>query len=43
VFVRRLIEAGIDHGAVESLLDWAAASGIPLSRKGESELELVVD
>ena len=35
-FVRRLIEAGIDHDPVESLLDWATASGISLAREGES-------
>jgi cytoplasmic iron level regulating protein YaaA (DUF328/UPF0246 family) len=42
-FVRRILEAGIDHPSVESLLDWAAAAGIRLAKKGESELELVVD
>lgn len=43
LFVRRLVEAGIDHSSVDSLLDSAAADGIRLTRKGESELELVVD
>jgi cytoplasmic iron level regulating protein YaaA (DUF328/UPF0246 family) len=43
LFVRRLLQAGIDHDSVDSLLEWATGSGISLARKGESELELVVD
>ena len=41
-FARAVVAAGIDHGSVDSLLGWAAASGIPLERGAEGELELVV-
>ncbi len=44
--VRRLLLAGIDHGSVESLLSWAAATGLPLrrsTREAPAELEFVVD
>ena len=41
-FTRAILEAGIDHGSVGSLLDWAAASGIRLSRGADQELALVV-
>jgi cytoplasmic iron level regulating protein YaaA (DUF328/UPF0246 family) len=34
--------SGIDHPDVESLLDWAADSGIRLARGADRELELVV-
>ena len=42
VFVRRLAEAGRDHDSVQSLLEWAAASGIRLDRGKPGELELTV-
>lgn len=42
-FARAVIEAGIDHDSVDSLLDWARAAGIRLSRGAAGdELELVV-
>jgi len=41
-FVRRLAEAGIDHPDVDSLLRWAAESGIRLERGRPGELELSV-
>lgn len=41
-FTRALLEAAIDHDTVDSLLDWAAASGIGLSRGDARELFLVV-
>ncbi|MEO6944822.1 MAG: peroxide stress protein YaaA [Lacisediminihabitans sp.] len=40
--VRAILNAGIDHQDVESLLAWALASGIPLVRGAERELVLVV-
>lgn len=43
VLTRRLLEAGIDHDSVESLVEWASANGIRLSRRGDREIELVVD
>jgi cytoplasmic iron level regulating protein YaaA (DUF328/UPF0246 family) len=41
-FVRSVLLAGIDHGSVDSLIAWATASGIRLSKGAEGELELVV-
>lgn len=41
-FVRALVRSGIDHGGVDSLLDWATGAGIPLSRGAAGELDLVV-
>ena len=41
-FVRAVCLAGIDHDSVESLLDWAALSGIRLERGAPGELELLV-
>jgi uncharacterized protein len=41
-FVRRVIEAGIDHADVEALLAWAARVGIRLDRGAPGELDLVV-
>lgn len=41
-FTRALLEAGIDHDTVDSLLHWAAASGIRLTRGDARELFLVV-
>jgi cytoplasmic iron level regulating protein YaaA (DUF328/UPF0246 family) len=41
-FVRAVLLAGIDHGSLDSLLEWAAASGIRLSKVSDSEIELVV-
>jgi cytoplasmic iron level regulating protein YaaA (DUF328/UPF0246 family) len=41
-FVRALIAAEIDHASVGSLLDWADANGIALSRGAAGELELTV-
>lgn len=41
-FIRAVIEAGVDHDSVESLLAWAAHSGIRLERGAAGELDLVV-
>lgn len=41
-FTRAVIVAGVDHGSVESLLAWAAGSGIHLQRGAEGELDLLV-
>lgn len=41
-FVRRLLDAGIDHPDADSLLAWAAANGIDLRRGASGELELTV-
>ncbi len=41
-FVRRLVEAGIDHPDLGSLLSWAEASGIRLETGDPRELVLVV-
>ncbi len=41
-FVRSVLLAGIDHDSVDSLIAWATASGIRLSKGPEGELELVV-
>jgi cytoplasmic iron level regulating protein YaaA (DUF328/UPF0246 family) len=42
IFVRRLAESGRDHESVDSLLEWAAASGIRLEPGKPGELELTV-
>ncbi len=42
VFARAMIQAGLVHEGVESLLDWAAASGFRLSPGVSGCLELVV-
>lgn len=41
-FVRRLLDAGISHADLASLLAWAAESGIDLRRGAPGELELTV-
>jgi len=41
-FARAVVEAGIEHPDVDSLLAWAADSGVRLSRGAPGELELVV-
>jgi uncharacterized protein len=41
-FVRALLDAGIDHADVDSLLSWTAGTGLRLRRSGPAELELVV-
>jgi cytoplasmic iron level regulating protein YaaA (DUF328/UPF0246 family) len=41
-FTRALMVAGIEHETVESLLDWAGASGFLLSKGAPGELDLVV-
>jgi hypothetical protein len=41
-FTRAVIESGIDHDTVDSLLAWAAGSGIRLSLGKAGELDLVV-
>jgi hypothetical protein len=41
-FTRAVIESGIDHGSVDSLLEWAAARDIRLSHGAPGELDLVV-
>jgi cytoplasmic iron level regulating protein YaaA (DUF328/UPF0246 family) len=40
--VRAIAQAGIDHGDVDGLLDWAAATGIRLGHGAPGELELTV-
>lgn len=40
--VRAILEAGIDHGGVGSLLDWAEATGIRLTAGAAGELDLIV-
>ena len=42
VFVRRLAEAGLHHDSVDSLLAWAATTGMRLERGKPGELELSV-
>ncbi len=42
VFVRRIVQAGVDHADVGSLLTWAAATGIRLEPGAAGELDLVV-
>ena len=42
LFLRSLAEAGIDHHSVDSLLEWAAISGVELRRGAPGELELTV-
>lgn len=41
-FVRRLVQAGIDHPDVESLLAWSTGAGIRLDRGAPGELDLIV-
>ncbi len=41
-FVRSVLLAGTDHDSVDSLIAWARASGIRLSKASEGEIELVV-
>jgi cytoplasmic iron level regulating protein YaaA (DUF328/UPF0246 family) len=41
-FVRRVIDAGLDHGGIDALLTWARASGVRLEPGEPGELELVV-
>jgi cytoplasmic iron level regulating protein YaaA (DUF328/UPF0246 family) len=41
-FTRALMIAGIEHETVDSLIDWAAASGFSLSKGAQGELDLVV-
>jgi cytoplasmic iron level regulating protein YaaA (DUF328/UPF0246 family) len=41
-FVRRILDDGIDHADVASLLGWASASGIRLEAGAPGELDLVV-
>jgi cytoplasmic iron level regulating protein YaaA (DUF328/UPF0246 family) len=41
-FTRAVIQAGLDHDSVESLLAWAGSSGIRLERGAPGELDLVV-
>jgi cytoplasmic iron level regulating protein YaaA (DUF328/UPF0246 family) len=41
-FVRALLQAGLVHADVESLLTWAATAGIVLERGAAGELDLVV-
>lgn len=42
ILVRSLLEAGIDHPDVESLLTWAHKAGIRLRRSAAAELELAL-
>ena len=41
-FTRAVLESGLDHLTVQSLLEWAAANGIRLEHGTEGELDLVV-
>ena len=41
-FVRRLLDAGIDHADVASLREWARADGVRLEPGAPGELDLVV-
>jgi uncharacterized protein len=41
-FARAVVESGVDHDTVDSLLEWAAPLGIRLSRGAPGELDLVV-
>ena len=41
-FVRRVLQAGIDHADLGSLLTWAAAAGIRLEPGAPGELDLIV-
>jgi cytoplasmic iron level regulating protein YaaA (DUF328/UPF0246 family) len=41
-FTRRLLEAGIDHPDLESLLAWSASVGVRLERGAPGEVDLVV-
>ncbi len=41
-FARAVIEGGIDHDTVDSLMEWAAGRGINLDRGAPGELELVL-
>lgn len=41
-FARAVVEAGIDHPTVDSLLEWAAVTGIRLERGAPGELDLVL-
>lgn len=41
-FTRAILEEGVDHGSVDSLLEWSASRGIRLSRGEGSELFLCV-
>jgi cytoplasmic iron level regulating protein YaaA (DUF328/UPF0246 family) len=40
--VRAIAQAGIDHGTVDSLLEWASATGIHLDHGAPGELDLIV-
>lgn len=42
VFTRRLIESGVDHPDVGSLLTWAAGAGVRLEPGAAGELDLIV-
>ncbi len=42
-FVRTLLETGVDHGGIDSLIDWADRSSIRLVSGVPGELELTVD
>ena len=41
-FTRAILEAGVDHDSVESLLEWAAGNQIRLEHGSDGELDLVV-
>lgn len=41
-FARAVVESGLDHATVDSLLAWAASVGIRLERGAAGELDLVV-
>ncbi|MFC0682483.1 YaaA family protein [Lysobacter korlensis] len=41
-FTRAVIRAGVRHGSVESLLEWAPSAGIRFVRSGDRTLDLIV-
>jgi cytoplasmic iron level regulating protein YaaA (DUF328/UPF0246 family) len=41
-FVRAIVRSGIDHGSLDSLLEWTSAEGIRLEVTGHGQLDLVV-
>lgn len=43
LFVRKLLEAGIDHPSLESLMVWAAHNDVDISQHKLGELELLVN
>lgn len=42
LFARAIVESGIDHHGIDSVLDWAKATGIRLERGMSNQVDLVV-